>query len=322
MKRKDPPYGGSFANLIYYVILITMKVTIFGWNHPDDMIFADEYTKNDLQITWRMPTNQYKEGTDEWKSVWNECIDSDLVLIAAFGNCSSYWLDKIDVYEPIFKSIKRVAHWSFDSHHDVSECLLRKYFTHWLVAHDGYEQNTGPNTIHLPLCYWQYGYNDYKTLIENAPHSADVVYHHNRYMIGNREELVEKIISIMERSQLTYNFNACNNWLDYSRSIEGCKVGLNISLLEDLNFRNFEVWMANKPLLTNRLKSHDYFPELSAQTTFFERDLSNFEEKLHDALSKQVDTRKLIIKNHMITQRYLEGINAIMGTSYKVSFPE
>lgn len=299
-----------------------MKITIFGWGHPEDMVYADENTKNNLQITWRMPTNLYKEGTEEWKLVWDGCVNDDLVLIAAFGNCTPYWIERIDKYEQIFKSIKRVAHWSFDSHHDVNECLLRKYFTHWLVAHDGYEQNTGPNTIHLPLCYWQYGYNAYKQLIKNVSYSTDITYHHNRYSIGDREELIQKIIAAINSQNLTYSFDTINNWCDYARSIEGCKVGLNISLLNDLNFRNFEVWMANKPLLTNYVKSHDLFPELSSQTTFFERDLSDFEEKLQESLTKQVDTRKLIIKNHMITQRYLDGINLILGTNYKVNFPD
>ena len=53
----------------------------------------------------------------------------------------------------------------------------------------------------------------------------------------------------------------------------------NINWNIDFNFRNFEVWMANKPLLTNYLTDFELFPELKENTTFYNRDLSDFKEK-------------------------------------------
>lgn len=302
-----------------------MKVTIFGWHHFEDFQFFDEYTKNNLKITWRCGHSAYEINTDEWKEVWSKCDQEDLVLIAGFGTMCSYWIDNIKFYEPYFSKIKRLAHWSFDNHHDIDEKYARKYFTHWLTAHTGYDEITGPNTIHLPCCYWQNSYINFKNIIKDIVPSKDVVFHHSRYTTGNRSDLTEKIIGYINDLNLTYDFSYIQGGpycSQYTKSLEGCKVGLNISLLNDLNLRNFEVWMANKPLLTNYLPNYEMFPDLKEGTVFYNRDLSDFKDKLQESLEKKVDSRRYIIKNHMLTNRYLEAINLIMNSNFKINFPE
>lgn len=301
-----------------------MKVTIFGHHYISDENFFDSYTKDNLKITWRKPTWAYQENTEEWKHIWKECETEDLVLIAAFGNYSAYWTHNINLYEPYFSKIKKLAHWSFDSHNDDNEKNVRKYFTDWLVAHTNCEKNTGPNTIYLPGCYWQNGYLQFIDLLKNVEPSKDVVFHHHCYPIGDREFLCENIIKYIEELKLSYDFSVISGpsqFVLYTKSLLGCKVGLNMSLLNDLNLRNFEVWMVNKPLLTNYLPEYELFPELKQYTVFYNRDLSNFKEKLLESLNKKVNSRQHIIKNHMLTNRYLDAINLIMGSNFKINFP-
>lgn len=307
-----------------------LKVTIFGYNHPFDMIFLDEYTKNNLKITWRKCVFHYAENTIEWNDVWNQCENEDLVLIASFGMTTQAWLEKIKYYENIFSKIKNLAYWTFDSHWDTQEVTMRKYFNHWLTAHTECEKNTGPNTLYLPVCYWQH---DYKSLVgeitKRTYHSPDIVFHHNKSGTGDRDILVKNIELYIKEANLSYDFSVLNydpcdttdSRFKYYRSLAGCKVGLNMSLVNDINLRCFEVWMSNKPLLTNYLDAFNGFINLRDQTIFYKRDLSDFKEKLQEALVRKVDTRRLIIKDHMLTQRYLEGINLIMNTHFKINFP-
>jgi len=299
-----------------------MKVTIFGWGHLSDHEFFDEHTKNNLEITYRSCVSAYQINTDIWKEVWNKCENEDLVFIAGFGNPCSYWIDNIKFYDPFFSKIKRLSYWSFDNHHDIYEKDARKHFTDWLVAHTGYENNTGPNSIHLPVCYFQNSYDQFKNLIKDVHPSKDIIFHHRKYPIGDRDVLSQKMIQYIEELKLTYDFSPMNGNVEYAKSLQGCKVGLNISLLNDLNLRNFEVWMANKPLLTNYLPNYEMFPELNKDTIFYNRDLSDFKDKLQESLEKKVDSRRHIIKHHMLTNRYLEAINLIMNSNFKINFPE
>lgn len=302
-----------------------MKVTIFGWHHKKDSQFFDQYTQSNLKITQRCGILAYKENTKIWHQVWDECKNEDLVIIPSFGVLSSHWKENIHHYEPYFSKIKNIAYWSMDSHHDTGEKYIRQYFKYWLVAHRGYESNTGTNTVHIPLCYWQNGYNEFFNVIKKTTPSSDVVFHHNSYSVGNRNTLIEQIKSHINELNLNYNFSKLNGGPEnpeYTLSLEGCRVGLNISLLNDFNFRNFEVWMANKPLLTNYIDDYDLFPELKANTIFYKRDLSDFKEKLQESLTTKVNTRRYIIKDHMITSRYIAIINTIMSEKFKITFPE
>jgi hypothetical protein len=302
-----------------------MNVTIFGWYHYDDNKFFDQYTQDNLKITLRCGIDSYTENTKIWHDVWSQCVNEDLVIIASFGSLISKLINEMHQYEPYFSKIKNVVYWSMDSHHDRSEKNIRKHFTHWLVAHRGYEVNTGPNTIHIPLCYWQNSYDNFVKIIQNVNRSNDVIFHHKKHKIGDRNDIVKQIIPKINELNLTYDFSYLYGGPDntsYTRSLEGCRVGLNMSLLNDFNFRNFEVWMANKPLLTNYLTDFELFPELKENTTFYNRDLSDFKEKLQYSLEKKIDSRRLIIKDHMLTRRYIDMINLIMNTKFKITYPD
>ena len=296
-----------------------MKVGIFGIYHQSDERFFDDYTKSNLTVIPYKSIGYYSPDHD----VWSECKNYDLVIFPSFGLCSDWMNMHLHTYKSILSSLPKTAWWSFDSHHDKYEYLYRSYFNEWIVFHSNCEHHTGPNTIQVLPFFYQLSYNDILHHIENDPKkSYDVVFHHINYSLGHRDIIAKNIESILQKKSLSYNFNTIESPIEYIKSISRAKVGLNISVLNDINFRSFETWVSNVPLLTNYLEDYQKIPELSEQTIFYNRDLSNFEQKLEIALDTKVDTRRHIIKNHMILKRYIEVINILTDSSFGINYTE
>lgn len=130
-----------------------------------------------------------------------------------------------------------------------------------------------------------------------------------------------RIASILKRHNLSYTFAryyGTNEEYPYGNlkwGIKTSRVSVNVSLMDDLNIRNFEIIAMNGILLTNKLDDHDHMDLDYSMTHFYQRDLCDFEEKLQESLD---DTNKnqtwiSIYNGHCLTHRYLTIINNELG---------
>jgi hypothetical protein len=118
-----------------------------------------------------------------------------------------------------------------------------------------------------------------------------------------------------------YHLGPVKSGMNYMNLILKSRIVLNISLLDDLNIRNFEAWGLNRPMLTNKVPDHDYIKDVDYSSTyFFQRNLSDFGKVLQNALSadKTPDTSISVLNGHMLIHRYIEMINKVLGTNYCV----
>lgn len=296
-----------------------MKVAIFGWYHKTDEKFFDSYTKQNLTI---FPYQQiYNYGPDH--DVWQQCQHYDLIIFPSFGLCSDWMSVNLPSYKKTLSRLPKTVWWSFDSHHDKYEYLYRSYFNEWLIFHSNCESHTGPDAIQLTPFFYPLSFDDViKYTSKTNDKTYDVVFHHRRHTVGDRNTTVKKIEDILIEKNLSYNFNVIDSHTDYIQSICSAKIGLNLSVMNDINFRAFETWITDVPLLTNYLEDYKKLPHLFDQTTFYQSDLSDFSDKIDVVLSKKVNTRSHIIKNHMMMKRYIEAINVLSKTSFNVIFPD
>ncbi len=245
---------------------------------------------------------------------------ADLLIVALFGTnsdaLSRLKLDRIGT---------RKVLWSFDSHHSCEkEKAFQKYFDTYFLAHSLFlNRFDSIKTEWLPGCYIRFDLDHVKELrlrsLIERDYQYDIVFPFKPYNTGDRIAIVKKIAGYLNKAGLKYYFGPVNSGMPYMNLILKSRLVLNISLLDDLNIRNFEAWALNRKMLTNKVSDHDKLTNIDYSSTyFFDRCLSDFEQVLNKAYSGKstIDTSVDVLNNHMLIHRYVEIINKSLGTNY------
>ena len=251
---------------------------------------------------------------------------SDLVIFALFGSNMDNFFKKHSTHPGIVslfrnKKIKKVL-WSYDSHHSwQNEAKYQNLFDRYYIAHGNYiDRFNDVSCQWLPCCYSQFGIDGLIQLLSHKPAiTRDLVFPHNSYGIGDRDAIAKKAVGILNKLNVKYHFGPLAYGLPYSKAIQESKICMNISLIDDLNIRNFEAWGLNKILLTNKVPEHDMIDADYSHTYFFDRDLSNFTEALQSALNdscSDINTAGGVLNRHMAIHRYLEVINRELNADF------
>jgi len=217
--------------------------------------------------------------------------------------------------------------WSFDSHHSFeNERKFQKLFDTYFIAHSFYIDKFDDVAVEwLPCCYVRFGIDRLKelrlrSLIERG-RRYDIVFPFKSYDIGNRNVIAQKLREYFHEQGLRFFFGPLDSGMPYTEMILKSQIVLNISLIDDLNIRNFEAWGLNRLLLTNKVYDHDKLKNADfSGTHFFERDLQGFGDVLNNALAQEntMDTAVDVLNHHMLIHRYVEMINKSLGTDYDV----
>jgi len=250
-----------------------------------------------------------------------EARDADLVIMAMFGSNPSRLAElKLDA----IKTPK--AYWSFDSHHQwPAERNIQHFFDKLFISHSPYRKFFPAHmTEWLPCCFVRFGTDELIQLIltANNARNLDIAFPHKPYNIGNRNAIAHAIHSTLKSTRLRYHVGPVDSGDPYMRLIQNAHVVLNVSLIDDLNIRNFEAWALNRIPLATPTPDHGLLGELGNAAVFFRRSLEDFEERLGDALdiarSQDFNTAPLILNGHLQVHRYVQMVNTILNTNYTV----
>ena len=275
---------------------------------------------NELQI---VPFPKLDHITDEEiGQLIQQANNADLLIVALFGTNPDK-LARLNL-EQIHTN---KALWTFDSHHGFEkERRFQQYFNTYYIAHSPYMSKfDSVRTEWVPDCFLRFDIDILKelrlrSLFENVI-KYDIVFPFKPYNIGNRLNLAQKLEEYFKKIGIRYFLGPVDSGMPYMNLILKSRVVLNISLLDDLNIRNFEAWGLNRPMLTNKVTDHDRLIDADYSTTyFFQRDLSDFDQMVRRALSSNriVDTSVYVLNNHTLIHRYVEMINKSLGTNYSV----
>lgn len=295
------------------------RVIISGNYFPHrDIRYIDN--SGDLEI---VPFPKLDFITDqEIEQLIQESNKADLLIVALFGTNS----DKLARL-----NLERIhtnkAMWTFDSHHGYEkERRFQQYFNTYFIAHSPYMNKfDGVRTEWVPDCFLRFDIDTLRefrlrSLFENNI-KYDIVFPFKPYNIGDRVALAKKLEEYFKKIGIRYFLGPVDSGLPYMNLILNSRVVLNISLLDDLNIRNFEAWGLNRSMLTNKVTDHDRLIGADFSTTcFFQRNLSDFDKMVHKALSSHqvIDTSVYVLNNHTLIHRYIEMINKSLGTGYSI----
>lgn len=261
--------------------------------------------------------------TDEGMSTLvKKANTADLLIVALFGTdpnvLARLRLERIHTCKAL---------WTFDSHHSYEkERCFQRYFHVYFVAHSPYiSKFDDVRAEWVPDCFLRFDIDCLKELrlrsLFERDIKYDVVFPFKSYAVGNRVALAQKLDEYFKKIGVRYYLGPVQSGMAYMNLILKSRVVLNISLLDDLNIRNFEAWGLNRPLLTNKVPDHDNLRDIDLLSTyFFQRDLSDFSQALQNALSTDntMDTALDVLSSHMLIHRYVEMINKALGTTYRV----
>jgi len=277
---------------------------------------------------------------DQVKSLHKECKNADLLIVNMLGSPTESLLklnlDAIGIPK---------AFWSYDSHHSADmELKYADKFDRLFIAHSPYLYKfNGFHVEWLPCAFHRYGIDDLIRIgngklpkFDSAPtrflnwltkhpkdkKTIDVAFPHRFYSVGNREKLVTDLCKKMREAGLRVFFNPVQIGWPYMEVLRRSRVILNLSLLDDLNLRNFEAWGINGVLLTNKVPDHNRIIGINmSHTYFFSRDLSDFDVLLNRALCDEDDIRtsEEILNSHMKIHRYINIINSCLEKKYSVA---
>lgn len=297
------------------------KITISG-KYIDLLDF--ERLKGDKDLIVKVFPKLSEMSETDVNKFHKEAKNSDLVIMCMFGSnpekIKQLHLDEI-------KSPK--AYWSFDSHHQwETERKISHFFDKMFISHSPYIKFFDQNkTEWLPCCYVRYGTKDLISMIiknENIQHRpVDISFPHKPYGIGDREIIAKIARSILKESNIRFHIGPIESGEPYIKLISNSKIILNISLIDDLNIRNFEAWAFNRILLANRTPDHAKLCDLSESAIYFQRSLTNFKECVDYALEyyskNTINTSPTIINNHLTIHRIQKIINSTINSKYKVT---
>lgn len=258
----------------------------------------------------------------EIEQLIQEANNADLLIVALFGTnpdkLARLCLERIHTNKAL---------WTFDSHHGYEkERRFQQYFDTYFIAHSPYMNKfDGVRTEWVPDCFLRFDIDVLKelrlrSLFENKI-KYDIAFPFKPYNIGDRVALAKKLEEYFRKIGIRYFLGPVDSGMPYMNLILNSRAVLNISLLDDLNIRNFEAWGLNRPMLTNKVTDHDRLTGADFSSTyFFQRDLSDFDQTVRKALSNNqiIDTSVYVINHHMLIHRYVEMMNKSLGVNYSI----
>ncbi len=278
-----------------------------GLHWKDSRLFADKLAKSDLAI-FRFDAYTNVQMLYETQS------ESSLALLR--------------------DSLVRAC-WSEDSHHVWHmESELAPLFHHMFVAHSEYLSAFPEQKAHwLPTSFNSFSFDE---LIEKTSQPSirqrDIIFPFRRYPDGltNRNQIADEIAELCSQRKIKAMIGevgreTANQESTTCNEILNSFGVLNVSLREELNQRVFTAHALNKPLLCDDVFDlHQMKLDLNG-TVLFQRDLSDFDEKLDEFLAispESVSTRDEVLKRHMHLHRVVEMINRSLDLQLKIEIPE
>ena len=300
------------------------KVIIIGNFYKDDLKYV--VGEEPLDVISLPYTTSKKE-------IIISCNQADLFIFKAVGQLPTTIAQEF-ASAGLLEQFNRLSipkvFWSQDSHHaHVQEARGQKYFDRFYIAHANYlDKFDQARTYHLPCCYGASSL-DFLRIINSKKFEThfDIGNFYVQYNIGDRNLIIHKAKNIIEKRNLSYLFGklyGAPNGIPYGNMLCATlrtDIILNIPILDDLNIRNFEAIAFNKKLLTNELNEHKLVDLDYSNTLFINRNMSDFEDILMDAVknkNKPVKTWESVYNGNCLIHRYINIINSELGTKYAV----
>jgi hypothetical protein len=280
----------------------------WNWVEGGDLIEIKSFPKLD-----RLQPNELEE-------MKKFASRADLAIISLFGSNPDN-LQKLDLEN--WKCQK--ALWTFDSHHGWR--IEKKYenlFHRIFVAHSPYLKFFQKEKSEwLPCGFVRYGMNSWLNILRDySPSRAyDVIFPHKSYPIGNRDAVALAAGRKLRQEGFRYGAGEFTSGEPYFDALRSAGVVLNISLLDDLNIRNFETWASGRILLTNPTPDHARLGLGSNDTFYFDRNLGDFSEQAKAAVARSIQpgvTAQAVFDGHMLIHRYVQIINQMLDTKLRV----
>ena len=296
------------------------KIIISG-NYIDKNDFDLIDTSDDLSFVVFPKLSELSD--DDIENFHNESSDANLIIIALFGS-DIRSIEKLKIH----KLSAPKALWSFDSHHQWTyERIHQGLFDKIFISHSPYMKFFDADKVEwCPCCFVRFGVSWLQRwIMEDKNRKAaryDVVFPYKPYSIGSRNTFAAGIKRILQDLGVKHYLGPVDSGKPYMNLIQSSKSILNLSLMDDLNIRNFEAWALNRILLANVTPDHTLLDKMPNSTVFFKRDLSDIEPKLKkalDASEESVSSSEYVLNGHMQIHRYVHMINKTLGTAYSVS---
>lgn len=301
--------------------------------HPATVLISGHFSMDDIKYIedpedLRIIRYKKLDAIEDIETFLQDAMRSDLVVFGLFGSDLDSFFIK-NIHHPAMKDFLNSRHlkkvlWTYDSHHSYAkESKYQGFFNRYYIAHSPYISKFQEVECHwLPCCYSQFGIDQLRELSgQSFPLQRELIFPFNLYTIGDRNLVADGIQRILTKRGVKHAFGKFEYGLPYTKALQESRICLNISLIDDLNIRNFEAWGLNRILLANNVPDFSRISMDLSHTFFFKRDLSDFEEALDAALShdaKDIKTSEIVLNNHMLIHRYIEIINKELGTGYKV----
>ncbi|MBN2590859.1 MAG: hypothetical protein JXA96_13425 [Sedimentisphaerales bacterium] len=257
---------------------------------------------------------------EEIESLIKAANTADMLIVALFGTNADklerLCLERIHTHKAL---------WTFDSHHCYEkERRFQKYFDTFFIAHSPYlGKFNDVRTEWVPDCFLGFDIDHLKELrlrsLFEKNVKYDVVFPFDLNNNVNFLNLAQKLKEYFQKIGIRYHLGPAQSGMANMDLILKSRIVLNISLFDDFNIRNFEVWGLNRSLLTNKVPDHDNIKDVDYSSTyFFQRNFSDFGQVLQNALSADntPDTSISVLNSHMLIHRYIEMINKVLGTNY------
>lgn len=236
------------------------------------------------------------------------------------------------------RQLKKVA-WSMDSHHFwPQETACQEFFDTYYIAHSNYLSKFKPGKAEWLPCALQFdGCREdiLPYILHKFPKTVDVVsMYHNYLHIGDRNAAAWNCWQELKREGRSVLLGQTKQWDAHGRKAEGCmqryygallsgRVILNLSIMDDLNMRNFEALLLNQVMAANRVPDHDKLKLDYSNVVFFDKfDTTSFRRAMDEAMEKarrpRRNTMAEALNNHTMIHRFVTMINKQLGTKLVV----
>jgi hypothetical protein len=209
-------------------------------------------------------------------------------------------------------AVRRKALWSVDSHHWAGQ--EHEWAKHFTSIYSSYPKRLGIKSYYLPPCVWDISATTLKSMMlmnEPAPISIACLMRPYGEPLTNRLTKMNSIIKILRKYHLSFLFGQAEPYSAYMTMVRNAQVTLNLSLDGELNSRCFEAMAMNRVLLSTRFFEPDMVKKLEVfgnSVVFFNPDLSDFEEKMSEAMLRvpEKPTKNIVADNHCLAHRHME----------------
>ncbi|MEM9296768.1 MAG: glycosyltransferase [Bacteroidota bacterium] len=234
--------------------------------------------------------------TDCFSSFVSRALKADLIIF--FVNGGYQFIHFIEKHRKntamgqLFSSAQtRRVLWSVDTHimEKIERNLSNNALVHHLYsAHSGFIKDfDASKTSWLPCCF---RLKSLGALLRDRPlakrkgNFANVVFPYNSSTTGDRNYLASKMKFLCDEMNISNLFGHIGSWERMIEYMIDAKVVLNLSMGQELNYRHFETQAFNCIALEEITFEHSKIDSDNGLIIPFNRDLSDFSEKLREAM--------------------------------------